>query len=795
MASGETRTRYVGAPLRAVDDQRKVAGTGQYIDDIELPRMVHAAFVRSEYPHARITSINTSAAEAMDGVLAVRTRKDFAHVEPLRVGGMDPDAPLIGTPPLADGKVRMVGEPVAVVVATSRYVAEDALALVDVEYEPLPPMLDMDTAQNEGAPLIQEDLRSNVALQAGDSEGDVEGALARADLIVRETFRSGRCTHTPMEGRGIIADWDRGRESLTVRASMQFAHVARNLLAKALDLPEHKVRVILPDVGGAFGQKCAIYPEDLCVSLLSMELGIPVKWVEIRSENLMASCHARDYEVEVEAAVQNDGTLLGMRVKVTNDMGAYGLYPWPFDIWPRGLATSLPGPSQVPSFQWETRCVLTNKAPGSPFRAPGVAVGSWAREAMIDLIARKLDLDPVEVRLKNLEPQSGSEEDVLALSESVLRTLNKAVESFDYHGFQSGKSETQGNGKRLGIGMGSYSWGRRRSARRSMQAWKTPATEGGFSLASEISAAQEVATIRMLPNGRVEAFVSVSPHGQKLETTLAQVLADELGVRMESIEIIHGDSDLPAEGAGTWGDRSAKLGGGAIILASRDMKQKILHLAAHMLEAPESDLDIEDGHVVSRTSSEDKLPVSTIASRAHADPESFPDGLEGGLISTRRYQDPGWVGGSTGTHIAVVEVDVETGQVSVLRYVAVEDCGRVINPMVVEGQIHGCIAQALGEVLLEELIYDDSAQLVTGTLMDYAIPRADDLPDIEVHLVGTPSTETLGGFKSAGEGGVCAAVPAIANAITDALSPFDARVNRLPMTPERVLRTAGQIGG
>ena len=782
-------TRYIGAPLKAVDDLRKVVGTGQYVDDLKLPRTVYAAFVRSEHAHARIPQIDTTAAEAADGVLAVRTYDDFAHVPPLRVGSMAPSATRICTPALANGKVRMVGEVVAVVVGTSRYAAEDALGLVDVEYEVLPSIPDVVRAQSEDAPHIHEELGSNVVLRDSDGDMDVDEALAGADVVVRETFRSGRCTHTPMECRGIVADWDRGRQVLTVRASMQFAHAARNMLAKALGLPEHKVRVVLPDVGGAFGQKCSIYPEDLCVSLLSMELGRPVKWIESRSENLAASCQARDYEVEMKVGVRSDGAILGMRARVTNDIGAYGVYPWPFDIWARGLASSLSGPYDVPRFHWEISCVLTNKAPGSPYRAPGVAVGSWAREAMIDLIARRLNLDPIEVRLKNLATEEERAQGAISPTE---RTLLEAVKAVDYDGFRK-RSEGHGVGKRLGIGVGSYSWGQRRSARRSSMAWKAPEDDGGFSLASEMNTGQEAATVRVLPNGRVEAFVSVSPHGQKLETTLAQVLADELGMPFESIQVVHGDSNLPAEGAGTWGDRSAKLGGGAIILAGRDMKLKIIRLAAHLLEAPEEDLDIEDGNVVSRTGPGERLQVADIASMAHRDPERFLDGLEGGLISTKRYQDPGWVGGSTGTHAAVVEVDIETGGVSVLRYVAVEDCGRVINPLVVEGQVHGCIAQALGEVLLEELVYDDSGQLVTGTLMDYAIPRADQLPDIQVKLVGEPSDETLGGFKSAGEGAFCAAVPAIANAISDALSPSASPISRLPVTPERLSRAVGVI--
>ena len=405
MTNADAVTRYVGAPLKAVDDLRKVVGTGQYVDDLKLPRTVYAAFVRSEHAHARILRIDKSEAESADGVLAVRTHDDFAHVPPLRVGSMAPSATRICTPALANGKVRMVGEVVAVVVAASRYAAEDAMRLVNVEYEALPSVPDIRQAQSEDAPHVHEELGGNVVLRESDGDTDVDEALAGADVVVRETFRSGRCTHTPMECRGIVADWDRGRQALTIRASMQFAHAARNLLAKALDLPEHKVRVVLPDVGGAFGQKCSIYPEDLCVSLLSMELGRPVKWTESRSENLAASCHARDYEVELEVGVRSDGAIVGMRARVTNDIGAYGVYPWPFDIWARGLASSLPGPYEVPRFHWEIRCVLTNKAPGSPYRAPGVAVGSWAREAMIDLIARRLELDPLDVRLKNMATQ------------------------------------------------------------------------------------------------------------------------------------------------------------------------------------------------------------------------------------------------------------------------------------------------------------------------------------------------------------------------------------------------------
>ena len=430
--------------------------------------------------------------------------------------------------------------------------------------------------------------------------------------------------------------------------------------------------------------------------------------------------------------------------------------------------------------------VLTNKSPEAPYRGPGSAAASWAMEGAIDIIARELCLDPVEVRMKNIiraedQPYESPGGNLLEYVSSV-ETLEQALEIVDYPGLRREQQEARKKGRYLGIGIGSFSSGAAADE-------STNPVNLGLK-----GSGQEVATVRMLPTGRVQAFSSVSPHGQGLETTLAQVLSDELGVPMDTVEILHGDSDMPAEGGGTWGDRSAILGGGAIIVASRDLKSKLIRAASRMLEAREQDLDLQNGYIVSTDGPQEKLPVTDLANAIFEGTGTFSqDMVEGTLTSTRRYEYPKRGGASNGAHVAVAEVDAETGEIEIVRYVGVEDVGQAINPIVVEGQIRGCVAQGLGGVLLEELTYDGSGQLLTTTFMDYLVPEATDLPDIEVSLYHNPTPDTLGGFKSAGEGGICGAVCAVSNAVADALSPFDVRINELPLKPNRVLELIGKV--
>lgn len=786
MVESTVKPKSVGARIKPVEHRKLVTGYGNYIDDIQLPRMAHAAFLRSPYAHAYIKEIDTSKAKNLPGVLAVRTGQELnSRVRPLRIGDGLPGVKPLEVTPLAVDKVRMVGDAVAVVVATDRYVAEDALELIEVQYEPLPVEVDPEkAARGEGVP-IHDHLNDNIISYEEGNAGDIDEAYRKADRIIKETFRHQRCTHVPMECRGMIAHWNPGARNLTVWGSLQWTYPQRNLLADIFHLPENKVRVIVPDVGGAFGQKGQIYPGDLAVCLMSIELGVPVKWIEDRRENLTACSQAREHIVEIEAAVKNDGTILGLRARVIDDIGAYALYPWVPNSWVGIIIAYLPNHYKIPNYKWEAICVLTNKPPEAPYRGPGHAIGSWAREGLIDIIARELGLDPLEVRLKNIvreedQPYHSSNGWILE-NVSPLETLEQALQAIGYRDFRAEQQRARKANRYLGIGIGSFTN-------------ENGANERDIPINLGLkNAGQEVATVRMQPTGRVQAFVSVAPHGQGLETSLSQVLADELGVPMETIEVLHGDSDMPADGAGTFADRSAILGGGAVILAGRELRKKMLKIASHLLEIPEDDLEIQDGYALSRSTPEKRLAVFDIAQAAFSDPGAFPAGLEGGLVSTRRYEYPTRRATSNGAHVAIVEVDVETGKVDIKRYVAVEDCGRVINPMIVEGQIRGCVAQGLGGVLLEHMVYDQSGQPLTATFLDYLLPEATDVPDIEVHLFDNPSPFTLGGFKSAGEGGICGSVAAIINAVADALAPFNIRINRLPLKPDRILQMIGKI--
>lgn len=780
----ETTTKSVGSRVQPVEDRKLVSGAGSYIDDIQLPRMVHAAFLRSPHAHALIKSIDTSRAEALPGVLAVRTGRDLnPRLRPLKVGeGMD-DVETIEIIPLALERVRMVGSSVAIVVATDRYIAEDALDLIDVEYEPLEPVIDPEAAARGEGLSLYDHMTNNIISTNRREVGDIDGAMSAADRVIKETYTQQRYTHVPMECRGIIAHWNPGSQDLVIRASIQFAHAARTMLADVLELPENKVRVIVPDVGGAFGQKGAFYPEDLAVYLMAMELGVPVKWIEDRRENLSASGHARQHSIELEMPVKNDGAILGMRVRIVDDIGCAPLYPIVPNNWALNALQHLPSHYRVPAYSWEAICVMTNKSPEAPYRGPGAAVASWAMESTLDAVARELDLDPADVRRKNIvrseELPYDSVGDFTLSNISSLETMERALELIDYEGFRKEQKQARKEGRHLGIGIGSFTNGN--------AANMNPA-KFGFK-----GAGKEVATVRLQSTGSVQLFTALSPHGQGLATTMGQVLADELGVSFDTIEVLHGDSDMPADGAGTWGDRSTIMGGGAVISVGRGLKKKIIQAGSLLLEAREEDLDVQDGYVFSKSSTDVRMSVADIAEAVYSGADELIGRFEGSLASTNHYEIPEKRAAANGCHVAIVEIDPGTGQIDIKRYIGVEDVGRVINPIVVEGQIRGCVAQGLGGVLFEQIVYDDSGQLLTNSFMDYLLPEATDIPDIEVHLFDNPTPDSLGGFKNAGEGGIPGSICAVSNAIADALAPLNVRINRLPLKPDRILELMGKV--
>ena len=792
MATSLTGTgKMVGAQVRRVEDPRVLLGKSRYVDDIHLPGTLALAFVRSPYAHARMTRIDVNAAKAHPGVQAVLTGADVSEaIKPLRVEYDPVRAPTHKScdwPVLAQGKVQFVGEAVAAVVATNRYVAEDAAALVEVEYEPLDVVWDMEKALELASPLVHEEWGDNVMQSLEAEIGEVAKAFQEADCVVAERFTTGRHLALPMETRGCLAQFEAAADSLTLWSSTQVPHVLRSYLALVLDFPEHHIRVVAPDVGGGFGLKAHLFPEEVITAFLARRLQRPVKWIEDRRENLTASLHAKHQVVQAELALKKDGAILGLKGRFLSDVGAYSEYPWSSALEAGHAASSLPGPYKIPAFRFEAVSVATNKTTLGVYRGVGMPTGVLVMERLLDLGAQKLGLDPAELRLRNMirkedhpytsiigaEIESGSHQE----------SLQMALGMLGYQDFRAQQQKWREQGRYIGVGLGCYVEGTAPSS----QAFQAMGLAlGGY----------ESATVRMDATGKVTVLVGTHSHGQSHETTLAQVAADELGVPLADVKVIEGDTTAVPYGWGTWGSRSAVTGGGAIILASRKLREKLLRVASRLSEVPADDLELAEGVVRRKTDGTTLAPLKEIAYRIVSAPAGLPAGEEPGLDATSHYEPPPSTHANA-THLATVEVDSETGQVKILRYIVVEDCGTIINPLVVNGQIQGGVAQGIGTALYEQVMYDENGQFLTGTLMDYLAPTAVDVPQVEIGHIESPSPYTPGGIKGMGEGGAIAPPAAIANAVADALAPFSVRVNEVPLTPERVLKLIdrGRTGG
>ncbi len=673
--------------------------------------------------------------------------------------------------------MRFVGEAVAVVVATDRYAAEDAASVIDVEYEPLDPVCDVEQALAADAPLVHEEWGDNVMQTLRVEIGEVAKAFHVADCVVSERLTTGRHMALPMETRGCVASFERGTDTLTVWSSTQVPHMLRSHLALVLDFPEHHIRVIAPDVGGGFGQKGHLFPEEAVAAYLARRLGRSVKWIEDRRENLSASLHAKQQTVQAELALHQDGTILGIRGRFVSDVGAYSEYPWGSAFEAGHAASSMPGPYKTPAFGFEAVSVATNKTTIGVYRGVGLPIGVLTMERLLDLAAHKLGLDPAEIRLRNMirkeehpyttiigaEVESGSHRE----------SLQKALDMLGYQACRAEQQQARAQGRYLGIGIGCYVEG------------TAPSSAAFASMGLDLGG-YESATVRMDVAGTVTVLVGTHSHGQSHETTLAQVAADELGLPLADIRIIEGDTNAVPYGMGTWGSRSAVTGGGAISKASEKLRSKMLRIASRMTEVPDEDLELAAGMIRRKADATPLLPIKELAYRVLVQAGSLPPDEEPGLDATAHYEPPPSTHANA-THIALVEVDRDTGKVAILRYIVVEDCGTIINPTVVDGQIQGGVAQGIGTALYEHAIYDENGQFLTGTLMDYIIPTAVDVPQVEIGHIESPSPYTPHGIKGMGEGGAIAPPAAIANAVADALAPFDVRVNAIPLTPERVL--------
>ncbi len=769
--------RYLGAHVKRLEDPRLLAGQGRYLDDLTLPGLLHAAFVRSAHAHALVRSVHTEAARRVPGVVLVLTGRDLeGEVAPLVPRLESPDFTPTAWPALATARARFVGEPVAVVAAATPYAAADGAAGVAVDYDPLPAVPDAAAALAPGAARLHAGLPSNVLFGRRSSQGDVEGVFADAPVIVRETFTHARCSASPLEGRGLIARWEGG--TLTLWTGTQVPHVFRTGVARAFGLPESRVRVIVPDTGGGFGQKMHVMPEDLAVAALARRAGRPVKWIETRRENLAAATHAREQRVEIEAAADADGTLRGLRARLVSDVGAYHVYPLTGALEALGAASILPGPYRTPAYAFEIVALATNKPPLGAYRGVGMTMGAFVMERTLDLLADRLGLDPALVRQRNLIPRDAypftSATGFVYDSGDFPKALEAALTLAGYERLVREREAGRARGRLLGIGMACYTEytgiGSETYRRRGMADMPGP----------------EAATVRVEADGGVTCLVSFPSQGQGHATTTAQFVADQLGVPLEAVTVRQPDTDEAPPGTGTFASRGAVAQSGAADAAAATVRGALLAVAGELLEASPADLLLADGVVRVRGVPDRGVTVAEVARRAHA------SAVGGGarLEATQRFDPPG-PAFSGGVHVASVEVEPETGRVAVRDYVVVEDCGPVINPMIVEGQIHGAVAQGIGEALGERLVYDESGQLLTGTLMDYALPTAASLPAFTVGHLETPSPLTPGGYKGMGEGGTIGAPAAIANAVADAVKPLGAAVTALPIQPAELVRRGG----
>jgi len=790
-------SKYVGKSVKRTEDPRLIKGLAHYVDDVRLPDTLHVAFVRSIYAHARINAIDTTEAANTPGVVAVYTGQDIAEkVGPVPCAAALPDLKVPDYRVLATGKALFVGHPIAAVVANDRYVARDAADLISVDYEELPVVVDVEQAAQGGA-LVHESFGDNIAYKLTSGEGDIEAALKSADRIVSQKMVHQRLAPIAMEPRGVLARYFPGEEELTVWSSTQIPHLLRTQLAIMIGIPENKLRVITPEVGGGFGSKLNVYAEEALLGWISMQLGKPAKWIESRRENVQATIHGRAQVGTVEVGCKNDGTITGLRYNVVADLGAYHQLLTPAIPTLTGLMLS--GAYKIPAIQMNVTGVFTNKMSTDAYRGAGRPEATYVVERVMDIVAAELNMDPVEVRRKNFpkadefpfHTATGLEYD----SGDYDLALAKALDLSGYQSLRAEQAKARGEGKLMGIGMSSYVEICALGPSQAMPA-------GGW----------ESATVRIEPTGKVTVMTGASPHGQGQETSFAQIAADELGVDLNDVTVIHGDTAIVQYGIGTFGSRATAVGGTAVFIAIQKLKEKAAKIAAHMMQCDASSVAFEAGKYSRQTASaaaagtsEPVVPVAEAPAGALPEPQTngrtgltiqdialaahiakeLPPDTEPGLSATYFFEPKNFTF-PFGTHICVVEIDKETGEVKIVKYVAVDDCGKVINPMLVDGQVHGGIVQSIGQALYEEVVYDDQGQLVTGELMDYALPKASQLPWLETDRTETPSPVNPLGVKGVGEAGTIGATPAIVNAVVDALSPYGVKHLDMPVRPEKV---------
>ena len=767
--------KFIGAPIKRRDDPRLIQGLAHYVDDFNPPGTLHMACARSPYGKANIRSVDVSKAAAADGVVAVYTYEETKGIGPVPVGAVLPDAKVPVQPILADKQVLFAGEPVVAVIAETRYGALDAAALVEIDYEPLDAVVDLEAAIEPGSTKVHDDYESNEAFKWGLAGGDVEAGMKEADVIVKEKMTNVRVAPLALEPRGVLAHYLPGEDKMTLWTSTQVPHKVRTLVAGQIGMPENRMRVIAPEVGGGFGSKLNIYREEALAAFITRELGVPIKWVESRSENFLTTIHGRGQVGEIEMGLKRDGTITAFRYNVLADCGAY------YQLLTLAIFTltglMLPGPYKIDNIEMNATGVFTNKVATDAYRGAGRPEATYILERMMDIAAVELGMDPVELRRKNFPDKSefpfGTSAGLSYDSGDYHLALDRALEAADYPAMRAQQEEARNDGRYLGIGFSTYVeiCGMGPSAALGGQGW-------------------ESARVRVEPTGKATVFSGASPHGQGQQTSFAQIVADGLGIDANDVTVVHGDTDVVPYGVGTFGSRGTVVGGSAVVYARDKVRAKMAKFAAMEFEADANDIEFEDGRVFVRSAPEKSAGFADIAMMAYS-AIALPEDTEPGLEETHFFEPSNFTF-PFGTHIVLVEVDPETGDVEILRYVAVDDVGNMINPLLVHGQIHGGIAQGTGQALEEEMLYGEGGQPLNASFMHYALPKANRLPRFELLHTTTPTDVNPLGAKGVGEAGTIGSTPAVVNAVIDALSPFGITHIDMPLRPERVWRAIAE---
>jgi carbon-monoxide dehydrogenase large subunit len=773
--------KLIGERVKRREDPRLIRGLGTYVDDLKVTGMRHLAFKRSDIAHGRITSIDTSAAATMDGVEAVYTGADIAKIlAPMPIGTPFPSPPHHA---VAVDVVRYAGEPVALVVASDRYSARDAADAIVVSYDPLPAVVDVEGAMTGKPAVIHRDFPNNLAVALVPSgtgvapdfskvdNTAVDKAFADAEVVISQRMVNHRLVPNAMEPRGVLAHWEPGKETMTIWSSTQNPHILKTMIAAMNGIGQHQVRAIAPEVGGGFGAKINIYAEEYVCSVVSKQLGMPIKWVEDRSEAFVATTHGRDIIGYIDVAARKDGKVLGLKMRLIADIGAYNML----------LTAAIPtltmlmanGTYDIPAIRTTLTEVFTNKTPTDAYRGAGRPEATYFVERAMDMLARELNMDPAELRRRNfIKPNQfpyATQMGAVYDSGDYEKALNAALKAADWDGLKAERDQARKDGRLVGLGLAFY------------------VEVCGLGPSSSLpTGGWEHGQVTVERDGRITATTGASPHGQGNETTFAQMLADQFSVPFEHVTILHGDTGVVKQGIGTFGSRSQAVAGTALHLAGGKVRKKMAQFAAAMLEASEDDIVFENGTIGVKGAPAKAKPFAAVAAYAYV-PVPLPAGMEPGL-SDEAFFEPANNTYPFGCHISMVEIDRETGEPKLLKLVAVDDAGNLINPLIVEGQIHGGLAQGIGQAMVEEAVYSDDGQLLTGSFMDYALPRATDFPRFEMSATVTPTPCNPLGAKGVGEAGTLGSTPSIVNAAVDALSPFGVKHIDMMLRPEKLWR-------